>query len=59
MEKTGGSVMNLSGWVTMILSVSGVTLFFAYTLIKVLRIESAKKKLHSTLDETPDTKEDR
>jgi len=51
--------MNLSGWVTMILSVSGVTLFFAYTLIKVLRIESAKKKLHSTLDETPDTKEDR
>jgi len=46
--------MSLSGWIVMILSVGGVTFFFAYNLYLVLGIEARKKKFHSTLDETPD-----
>lgn len=49
--------MNLSGWITMIISVCGVTAFFSYNLFQVLKNESDKKKLHSTLDETPDLEE--
>ena len=47
--------MNTSGWITMVLSVGGVAVFFGYSLFLVLSRERDKKKLHSTLDKTPDT----
>lgn len=49
--------MTISGWITMILSVGGVALFFFYSLMLVITKESNKKKIHSTLDQTPDTEE--
>ena len=54
MGEKGALFMNLSGWVVMILSVSGVTAFFGISLFAVVRFEKNKKKLHSTLDTTPD-----
>ena len=50
--------MSLSGWVVMILSVGGVTLFFGFNLFLVLKNESRKKNLHSTLEETPDVNDE-
>ena len=50
--------MSPSGWIVMILSVGGVTLFFGFSLFLVMRHESGKKKLHSTLEETPDIGEE-
>ncbi|MDH4263581.1 MAG: hypothetical protein OEV78_11105 [Spirochaetia bacterium] len=49
--------MSISGWIVMILSVGGVTLFFGFTLFLVFKHESRKKQLHSTLEETPDVKD--
>jgi hypothetical protein len=38
----------------MLTSVLGVSIFFGYNLSLVLKKEKDKRKLHSTLDKTPD-----
>lgn len=50
--------MTLGGWIIMIFSISFVTIFFAWSLFLVLTHKRTIQHLHSTLDETPDIKED-
>ncbi len=49
--------MTPGGWIIMTLSVSGVTLFFGWTLYLVLTKKAESEHMHSTLDETPDMEE--
>ena len=47
--------MTIGGWFFMIISVGGVSVFFAWTLFVVLtRQQQSDKQMHSTLDRTPD-----
>jgi hypothetical protein len=47
--------MTWGGWLTMILSVGGVTVFFSWALYRVLQGQaSAADHLHSVHDEPPD-----
>jgi hypothetical protein len=48
--------MSLSGWVMMALCVGGSTLFFAWSLTRVLRVDRAST-LHSDADRPPDLDE--
>ncbi|MCS7205970.1 MAG: hypothetical protein NZ853_09740 [Leptospiraceae bacterium] len=50
--------MTIGGWIIMIFSVSFVTILFFWSLYLVLTHKKAIEHLHSTLDETPDIKED-
>lgn len=50
--------MNAGGWLMMILSVGGMTLFFALCVLKVLRTPQASEHLHSQRDRTPDASAD-
>ena len=49
--------MTPGGWIIMIISVGGVTAFFAWTMLLVLTKKSAPEHLHSTMDSTPDIEE--
>lgn len=47
--------MTAGGWISMILSVGFVTVFFGWTLYLVMsRKEEDTEHIHSTMDETPD-----
>ncbi len=50
--------MTIGGWIAMIISVSGVTLFFGWSLFKVLSGKQDTSHIHSTMDETPDMDEE-
>ncbi len=51
--------MTLGGWIAMMLSVGGVTLFFAWCVYKVLSTPGSTERLHSPIDiEPPDVKAD-
>ncbi|MCB1319578.1 MAG: hypothetical protein KDK34_04975 [Leptospiraceae bacterium] len=51
--------MQPGGWLIMLLSVGGVTLFFGWSLFLVLTRKSADREhMHSTLDEPPDLNTD-
>ncbi|MFN3604601.1 MAG: hypothetical protein ACK4UJ_07805 [Leptonema sp. (in: bacteria)] len=49
--------MTLGGWIIMIFSISFVTILFGWSLFLVLTHKKKIEHLHSTLDETPDIKE--
>lgn len=47
--------MTAGGWITMIISVGGVTVFFGWALTMVLtRKNHPEEHMHSTLDQPPD-----
>lgn len=51
--------MTLGGWLIMLLSVGGTTLFFLWTVAKVLRTPGETEKVHGFEVETPDEKAQR
>lgn len=51
--------MTLGGWITMSLSVGGVTLLFGWCLWKVLTTPNTAEHLHGFEIETPDERESR
>ena len=49
--------MNIGGWILMVLSVGGVTAFFAWCLTKVLSTPGSSEHIHSQADiEPPDVR---
>ena len=50
--------MTAGGWIIMIISVLGVTVFFGRTLYLVLTKKSAPEHIHSTFEETPDMEDE-
>jgi hypothetical protein len=50
--------MTLGGWIIMTLSISFVSILFIWSLFLVLTHKKEIEHLHSTLDETPDIKEE-
>lgn len=50
--------MTTAGWIIMIVSVGGVTAFFAITLYLVLSKHGTEGQVHSTMEETPDKEDD-
>ncbi len=50
--------MTAGGLIMMTISVTSVTVFFGWTLYMVLKNREDSRKLHSTMDETPDADED-
>lgn len=46
--------MNAAGWFVMLVSVGGVTAFFAWCIQKVLRTPGATEHLHGERDRPPD-----
>ena len=48
--------LTIGGWITMILSVGFVTGLLVWCIVKVMREPDAEHRLHSSLDETPDTR---
>jgi len=50
--------MTTGGWIIMILSVTGVSALFFWSLHLALTREQDPEHLHSTLDEPPDIEED-
>lgn len=51
--------MNPGGWLVMVLSVGGMTLFFLACVRKVLTTPEAAEHLHSQREPTPDENGDR
>jgi len=51
--------MSLGGWIIMLGSVGGTTLFFLWTIRKVLRTPGETERVHGFEFETPDEKKDR
>jgi len=49
--------MNLGGWIIMIASVGGTTLFLAWCIYMVVR-KPHDHELHSTMDEPPDVEKE-
>jgi hypothetical protein len=49
--------MTSGGWLVMLFSVGGVTAFFSWSMYLVLFREK-EEHMHSTLDETPDMREE-
>lgn len=49
--------LTVGGWIVMLLSVGFVTCLLAWCIVKVLREPDAEHRLHSSLDEPPDTRE--
>jgi hypothetical protein len=50
--------MTTGGFIIMTVSVTGVTIFFGWTLYMVFLKKDTGHKMHSTLDETPDVDDD-
>lgn len=50
--------MTAGGWFIMIVSISFVSILFFWSLYLVLTHKKSIEHLHSTLEETPDIKED-
>jgi len=42
--------MSLAGWVVMLISVGGTTVFFFWCISRVLRPPDSTKKMHGVLD---------
>ncbi len=49
--------MNAGGWIFMLISVSGVTLFFGWCLYKVLTRPEVTQHIHSPVDIDPGDRE--
>ncbi len=50
--------MTIGGWIIMLFSITIVSIFFGWSLYMVFTHKKTAEHLHSTLDETPDIKED-
>lgn len=50
--------MSLAGWIIMLLSVGGTTIFYTWCIRRVLRQKDSEKNLHGILDTERQIEED-